>query len=405
MLYIAAAAAVLTVIALQYFLYRKHCFDNIVYRAFFSSSEVYAGDDIYLYEEICNTGRLPLPYIKIETELPEGLTFTLLEEKQEKAAAPGKETGLKARYERTVHSMFVLRPGSKITRRWRVLCQKRGDYRLTGVLASASDILGYLLVSKRIEPEEGIKNCVTVLPLPEELDGNYASSRFICGDAISNSCPVTDPVRICGSRDYTPSDPMNRVNWKSTAVHGRLMVNVEEKTVRHRFSVLLNMNSREIEQYPDKPSDPASVERCIRLAASILDRIAAEDLPVDIFINTTPDTAAGLMPVAEDEAGSLVSKAGPYRGRSDMIYALRMLSGLKMNISLPAERFFDHITANPRLYSGNENLIIISPYLDTRMINLGKALEEYGVHIIFYIATTRNSLGVIPADADVYFKL
>ena len=409
MLFFAAAAAVVTVIAIQYFLYKKHCFDKVVYRAFFSSGEVYTGDDIYLYEELQNNGRIPLPYIRIETDLPEGLMFTLLEDtaagtvrSSDDGIAAGK---LKARYEKAVHSTFVLRPNSKITRRWRVICNRRGSYILEGVTATATDILGYLITSKRIEPESGARNRVTVLPLPEQLDGSFASSRYICGDAISNTCPVTDPVRICGSREYTTSDPMNRINWKSTAIHGKLMVNIEEKTVRHRFSVMLNMNSREIEQYPDRPSDPSSVEKCIVLCASILDRIAGEDLPVNFFVNSRPDPEEGKNPVSDDETGSLISSAGPYRGRNDMIYALRMLAGLKTDISVPANRFFDHVASFPDLYSGNENLIVVSSYLDARMLNLQKVLKKQGVHVIYYISTTRNSIGQIPSDADVYFRL
>ena len=85
MIFITAAAAVFAVLFIQYRFYKKHCFDHVVYSAAFSSDEVYAGDDIYLYEEISNTGRIPLPYIKIDSELPDGLFFTLIEEEREGA--------------------------------------------------------------------------------------------------------------------------------------------------------------------------------------------------------------------------------------------------------------------------------------------------------------------------------
>ena len=198
---------------------------------------------------------------------------------------------------------------------------------------------------------------------------------------------------------------MNRINWKSTAVHGKLMVNIEEKTVRHRYSVMLNMNSREIEQFPDRPSDPPSVEKCIVLCASILDRIAREDLPVSFFVNSEPEPGTGKEAVSDDETGCRITAAGPFRGKSDMVYALRLLAGLDMTISVPADRMFDHVAAHPELYSSNENLIIVSPYFDSRMLNLGKAMSERGVHVIYYISTSRNSVGQIPSDADVYFRL
>jgi hypothetical protein len=91
MIFIAAAAAVFAVLFIQYRFYKKHCFDHVVYSAAFSSDEVYAGDDIYLYEEISNTGRIPLPYIKIDSELPDGLFFTLIEEEREGAERQERE--------------------------------------------------------------------------------------------------------------------------------------------------------------------------------------------------------------------------------------------------------------------------------------------------------------------------
>ena len=79
MLFISVAVAIVGVVLLQYFVYKKKGFSNIEYSATLSSGEVFEGDDVYLYEEIRNVGALPMPYIKIDTDLPEGIVFTLLE--------------------------------------------------------------------------------------------------------------------------------------------------------------------------------------------------------------------------------------------------------------------------------------------------------------------------------------
>ena len=79
MLFISVAAAIVGVVLLQYFVYKKKGFSNIEYSATLSSGEVFEGDDVYLYEEIRNVGALPMPYIKIDTDLPDGMVFTLLE--------------------------------------------------------------------------------------------------------------------------------------------------------------------------------------------------------------------------------------------------------------------------------------------------------------------------------------
>lgn len=413
MLFISVAVAIVGVVLLQYFVYKKKGFSNIEYSATLSSGEVFEGDDVYLYEEIRNVGALPMPYIKIDTDLPEGIVFTLLESTvHDKGGvfsknSKSRDDGLrKIKHTTSIQSLFVLRPYACIRRRWRLTCKKRGDYTLAGVLATASDILGIGVHSKFIELSNKERNRLIALPRPEDLAGNYTSSRYLCGDIISNTCPVTDPLRLCGTRDYLSQDPMRLINWKSTASHGKLMVNVEEKTVRHRFSLLLNMSSRQIEK-TDVPSDSGAIERCITLCTSILDRIAAEDVPVRFFANYPPELMAefGGEAVADDEIGSKVGKCGPFRGSRDMIYALRMLAMLQMKISTPIDRVFDHIIAHPELYRENENMIVVTSYIDRRMMNLRDALANEGVRVIFYVATTRNEVGALSEAEDVYFRV
>jgi hypothetical protein len=425
--FIAALAAVFIVLIVQARVYKKHQFDHLEYRAWFSSGEAYAGDDVYLYEEITNTGRLPLPYIKIETDLPKGLEFILLGDAEAPSGPPAKkrkrgvrvsasvageaspaaDSGGLRKESRTssVQSIFVLRPYARIRRRWRINCRRRGDYLLEGALCTGNNLLGSGPQSVMLKTGGERPAAILVLPRPGDLEGHYASSRFLCGDCITNLGPVSDPTRLCGSREYSVSDPMNRVNWKSTAVHGKLMSNIEEKTLRHRFSVLLNMNSREIEPDPLVPSIPDALERCMIICTSILDRIAAEDVPVRLFANYPPEDLEGGEAVGSDATGSLISTAGPFRGKRDMLYALRTIARVGMKISVPADKMFDHIAANPGLYNENENLIIISSYIDGRMMNLAEALRPAGVRVIFYIATSRNNVGEIPDGADVYFSL
>ena len=166
MLFLSVAAAIVGVVLLQYFIYKKKGFSNIEYSATLSSGEVFEGDDVYLYEEIRNVGALPLPYIKIDTDLPEGMVFTLLESSvHDKGGVFSKnqqkreeERLRKIRHTSSIQSLFVLRPYACIRRRWRVTCKKRGDYVLAGVLATGSDILGIGVQSKFIELSNKEKN-------------------------------------------------------------------------------------------------------------------------------------------------------------------------------------------------------------------------------------------------------
>lgn len=395
MLFIALLGATFAVIIGEYLIYKKFGFDGISYSVSFGADEVFEGDDVYLYEEITNSGRLPLPFVRVDTNLPEGLRFCLLSEKDGKA-----KTTLAA----YIHSIFVLRPGATVKRRWRVRCLTRGEYRLGDSIVGISDLIGLYQMTREIGSDGCRGVDLTVLPSPVDLEDNFTSSRYLCGDVISNLCPVTDPLRICGAREYLAGDPINRINWKSTAVHGRLMVNLEERTVKHQFNIVLNMNSREIEQYPESPSDPFAVEKSINTVASILDRAATEDIPIRIITNNPCRENELLQSAADDEVGSGIMVSEPFRGREDMLAALRLLASLKLEISVPAEKMIDHIAANPELYRDSENLIIVSPYIDQRMLNLYPVLRKEGVNVIYYVTSTRREM-ILPEDVDIYFTV
>ena len=393
MVFLALLGAIFGVILAEYLIYKKYGYSGLSYSVSFGSDEVFEGDDVYLFEEISNRGRLPLPYVRSDTNLPEGLRFCIFEEKNGKAKT--NLTGY-------IQSIFMLRPGATVKRRWRVRCLGRGEYTLTGVIIGTTDLFGLFRGTRELEFSADRCPQLTVLPSTMSLSDNFTSSKYLCGDIVSNICPVTDPLRICGAREYMPGDPVNRINWKSSASHGCLMVNSEERTVRHRFNIVLNMNSREIEQYPDRPSDSFAVERSIKVVASILDRVATEDIPVRLIVNSSCGENEMFSPVSDDASGEKIMMSEPFRGREDMLSALRAIAALKLSISLPAEKMFDHISENPDLYSDSENLIIVSPYIDQRMLNLYPLMRNFGVNVIYYVTSTRRE-AILPDDVDIYF--
>jgi hypothetical protein len=50
-------------------------------------------------------------------------------------------------------------------------------------------------------------------------------------------------------------------------------------------------------------------------------------------------------------------------------------------------------------------MIIVTSYIDRRMMNLREALAAEGVRVIFYVATTRNEVGALSEAEDVYFRV
>ncbi len=400
MLFFAIIAAAVFVYLLQYFVYKKYAFHALRYQVTLQLPEVFEGDELYLYEEIENRKWLPMPFIKVDAELPEGLAFVITDS--------GRTT-----YPRVIRSMFVLRGQEMIRRRWKIRCMTRGSYTLGRVTLQASDILGFHIQAKVIAPERKHGSDLVVLPKAISLEREFTSSRYQSGDHITRRSLLTDPLYRAGIREYAPGDPMNRIHWKKTAAIGALMVNVEEYTDRFAFQIVLNMQSKDHEKtIPGPPSAPMLTEACVTVAASILDAVSSERIPVRIISNTEPSRVmygAGTPYVMSEDAeadpvGAKIFVSPAYRGQNDMITALRMLACMEAYTSIPVEKMLDHIAANPYAYANGGNIVFVSAFLSDRMIHLARLLRQQGIHISFYITGTINNALIIPDDVEVHFK-
>lgn len=114
-------ACFIAVYILQARLYRKKAMQSLSYRVRVSTDEAIEGDDIYIYEEITNGKALPLPLVRVDLSLPEGLEFRMM--------GNTDLSGRSDRFRQTVGSSFVLRGNQTVERRRRVYCRTKGRLR------------------------------------------------------------------------------------------------------------------------------------------------------------------------------------------------------------------------------------------------------------------------------------
>jgi len=398
MLFVSVIISLLLVYLFQVWLFNKHAFDDLDYRVTLSAEEVFVDEDIFMFEEITNNKNLPIPNAKVDTELPQGLMFRIHERTYK-----GKNVVSRDSYRQSIQSIFVLGSHKQVRRRWRVNCKTRGIYHPGSVIMVTNDLFGLNAQSKRFEVEPSKFNQIVVLPKAIDLDEHFTSSYYVSGEMPVRRSLISDPMRVSGMRDYTPYDPMNRINWKATAAHGKLMVNVEEYTQRHQFNIVLNMQARDIEHDPTVPSSFDYIEMCITVCASIFDKVSQENIPVRLFANTPPKTV-GEEAVSDDEIGSQILVTKPFQGKRDTISALRLLAALQMKISVPIEKMLDHISENVHAYANGGNIIIVSSYISERMIIFHDTLERQGIKVIFYVTTTNQNAVNIPKNIEVYYR-
>ncbi len=397
MFILALAAAVLIVFLVQRYVYKTYAFDKVTYRVTLDRTEVFEDDEIYVYEELVNNKNLPLPYLKVDSELPDGLNFHIAES--------DIKGGIRELFPGQISSIFVLRRKEMIRRRWRVRCLRRGTYVLGKATVLTDDIFGSRIQSKFFLPIPDGKNTLTVLPKAIDLEKEFTTSKYTNGEFLVKSSLLTDPLLKAGVREYVGGDPMNRINWKQTAAHNALLVNLEEHTQKQQFNIIMNMQTRDRDEMVSGEGS-VPVELAITVAASILDRVSQDNVPVRLICNTTPPEEGLNASLGDgDEVGEKIFFSNPYKGRGEMLSALRMLSGMELSVSIPVEKMLDHIMDHPFAYTSGGNIVFVSAYLSERMINFYYNLRQMGIHMIFYITSaTGTNASVIPNDVEVHFK-
>ena len=411
MLYFAILVSAVILYLIQMQLYKKHTARGLSYRLRTDNDQVRAGEDLYLYEELTNEKTLPLPFVKVNTDLPEGLLFHFTDHA---AYGTTRET-----YEFGAQSIYVLRGYQKISRRWRITGKRRGSYLIGSSHIMTNDLFGMNPMSLVADTLEGYApHRLTVLPPVCDLRREFVTAQGMDGDIVSNKTRMTDPLLFAGTREYRMGDPMRSINWKSSAVHGHFMVNIEEPTVPFQFNIFLNTQSRTLEKDPEVPSAPDEIDRCITTAYALLERGVQAGISIRMMWNTAPgesvqyeDTAAaaGLHSLGDDEIGQRIASTAPCRTSADVDAVGRVLAELPYRISVKEEHLLDHILSSPTLYTASDRypgkaaLVIVSTYFSERMLVFHRSMEARGVRVIYYIMTTYRNVQNIPADIEIYY--
>src|SRR4030042_1955889 len=195
-------------------LWNKYCLHRIEYNRRLSHSQVFFGEEVVLEIEIANRKPLPLPWLKIEDELPERLT--LLKGK----ASPSHEDRV------TLTNIFPIGMYHRVKRRFPIKCPQRGAFIFGPTRIPSGDIFGFFRRYMTIDKLDFLLVYPRLVPL-EKLG---IPSQQLFGDIRLKHHLFQDPVLTAGVREYQSGDSLKRIHWKSTARLGRLQTKVYEHT-------------------------------------------------------------------------------------------------------------------------------------------------------------------------------
>ncbi len=270
----------------------------------FSELRAFPDEYIEMKLRVENRKPLPLPWLRVNVEMPMQFISTLPLLPSDKP-----DFGI-------LSNTASLRWYSAISWRYRLYCQKRGYYRLGPMTVTSGDIFG---LYPRSITQPSVDHII-VYPKIFSIGELGITPLYLLGDAKAEKRIFEDPARIAGIRDYTPYDNPRHIHWKATARHQQLQLKIFESTTLLKVAIFLPVESFQSEEGIDEED----FELGISTAASIANYCIKQDIPAGLFVNS-----------------QLVASGQPIRipSASTMGQLLNILEALAKVTPLPGDSF------------------------------------------------------------------
>ncbi len=228
----------------------------------FQTEPVFQGEEGFLTETIENDKRLFLPALQAGFAVSRNLSF-------------GQEENTSVSDQSYKRDIFSVMGRQRIIRQVPFEAVKRGYYEIRKV-----DLVtrGILLSGEMYHTIP----CSTYLYVyPKKIAGEKRELVFqrISGIYESRKRLLEDPFLFRGIREYTPEDPMNKINWKASARTGSLMVNQHNSAVSGNVCILLDVEDETVWKYEEIH------EEGIRLAAAVAEGFLTQGVEVGLITN------------------------------------------------------------------------------------------------------------------------
>jgi uncharacterized protein (DUF58 family) len=227
-----------------------------------SAGEVEAGERIEVEVTVRNAGRLPLPWVLLDDQLP---AFALVQ-RPPRLRVKGKRLQIR-----------LLRAGQSTELRYKVECTMRGFYQVGPLILESGDLFGLHRRYRVVAPPAYVMVYPKVVPL---LGYDIASRRPI-GDVRLVHRLYEDPTRIAGVRPYEPGDPLNRIHWRATARAGRLHSKIYDPSTLAGATILLDFHQS---GYPQR-GEPHRSDLAVTTAASLAHAVSQLGQQVGLVTN------------------------------------------------------------------------------------------------------------------------
>lgn len=249
---------------LQRIIYEKNWKKRLDVTLKFQDSWIYEGEKSALKEVVKNDKLLPIPALEVGIAMSRNLRFD--------KGAEANSNVTDQSYKRDIFSFLF---HQQITRTLPFEAKKRGIYQIEN-----ARIVAYDLFFKNNYYEEYAKQ-TSIYVYPRQVDTRRIQMvcQALSGMVLSRNCLYEDPFEFAGIREYRKEDPMNRINWKTSARAGELMVNQFDSTTNIEVTILLDVKDDDILK------EEELIEDSIRIVSSLTGRLVKAKMEVQVRSN------------------------------------------------------------------------------------------------------------------------
>lgn len=273
------------------------------------------GEDIPVRLEFENAGFMPVPWLQAQESMPVNLATA-----------------------REMKRVLALGPRGRYTLTYLLRARKRGYYRVGPLFTLTGDLLGLAGAEGKEIAADSLIVYPRIIPMPYLNLPSHSPQG-----TLRHTQPIfEDPTRVRGKRDYLPGDSLRRVDWKATAIAGRLQVKQFEPSIALDVVIFLNLNNAE---YPTQYRIDTT-ELAIVAAASVANRVSGQRQAVGLVTNGVDSV----------EAGQTIPFIPPRKGRTHLIRILETLARVQPTEGRPLTTLLNEV--GPRLPWGVTLVVI-----------------------------------------------
>lgn len=305
---------------------------------------------------LINGSRFPLVYARIHEAMPDGVSL------------------------RIFHKVVTLGPKQSIDLKYELAAIKRGYFQLGPLMVTTGDLMGF-----NKEKSVNLKSDPLIIyPRIYALNELGLPSHAPLGTKKFHQPIFEDPSRPTGKREYQSGDSLKRIDWKSSAISGRLQVKLFDAAIALETVIFLDLD---INNYGTKRKFDAT-ELAISTAGSVSNWIINQRQSVGLFTNgydaSEPELASPGLP--------------PGKSKGHLMHILEILAGLKTSQD---ESIANLINRQRVELSWGSTVILISGNLNEESFNALINSRRAGVDVVVILCGLVENLQEIKTKAGI----